>query len=73
MSGNTIGVLFKVTTWGESHGPATGAIIDGCPPGIDLSEADIQAELDRRRPKRTGSRFFPASSIEKPRGPRYRS
>jgi chorismate synthase len=50
MSGNTIGVLFKVTTWGESHGPATGAIIDGCPPGIDLSEADIQTELDRRRP-----------------------
>ncbi len=50
MSGNTIGVLFKVTTWGESHGPATGAIIDGCPPGIDLSEADIQMELDRRRP-----------------------
>ncbi|MDP1989894.1 MAG: chorismate synthase [Syntrophales bacterium] len=50
MSGNTIGVLFKVTTWGESHGPATGAIIDGCPPRIDLSEADIQKELDRRRP-----------------------
>ena len=50
MPGNTIGVLFKVTTWGESHGPATGAIIDGCPPGIDLSEADIQVELDRRRP-----------------------
>jgi chorismate synthase len=50
MSGNTIGVLFKVTTWGESHGPAIGAIIDGCPPRIDLSEADIQEELDRRRP-----------------------
>jgi chorismate synthase len=50
MSGNTIGVLFKVTTWGESHGPATGAIIDGCPPRIDLFEADIQEELDRRRP-----------------------
>ncbi len=50
MSGNTTGVLFKVTTWGESHGPATGAIIDGCPPRIDLSEADIQEELDRRRP-----------------------
>lgn len=50
MPGNTIGVLFKVTTWGESHGPATGAIIDGCPPGIDLSEADIQVELDRRKP-----------------------
>ncbi|MBA4422510.1 MAG: chorismate synthase [Syntrophus sp. (in: bacteria)] len=50
MSGNTTGVLFKVTTWGESHGPATGAIIDGCPPRIDLSEADIQEELDRRKP-----------------------
>ena len=50
MSGNTIGVLFRVTTWGESHGPAVGAVIDGCPPRIDISEADIQAELDRRRP-----------------------
>lgn len=50
MSGNTIGVLFQVTTWGESHGPATGAVIDGCPPGISLSEADIQRDLDRRRP-----------------------
>ncbi|MBU2227177.1 MAG: chorismate synthase [Proteobacteria bacterium] len=50
MSGNTIGVLFKVTTWGESHGPAVGAVIDGCPPRIDISETDIQAELDRRRP-----------------------
>jgi chorismate synthase len=50
MSGNTIGVLFKVTTWGESHGPATGAVIDGCPPRIDLAVEEIQAELDRRRP-----------------------
>ncbi len=50
MSGNTIGVLFKVTTWGESHGPAIGAVIDGCPPRLDLSAADIQTELDRRRP-----------------------
>ena len=50
MSGNTIGVLFRVTTWGESHGPATGAVIDGCPPRIDLSAAEIQGELDRRRP-----------------------
>jgi chorismate synthase len=50
MSGNTIGVLFRVTTWGESHGPATGAVIDGCPPRIDLSAADIQRDLDRRRP-----------------------
>jgi chorismate synthase len=50
MSGNTIGALFRVTTWGESHGPAVGAVIDGCPPRIEISEADIQAELDRRRP-----------------------
>jgi chorismate synthase len=50
MSGNTIGVLFRVTTWGESHGPAVGAVIDGCPPRIEISEADIQADLDRRRP-----------------------
>jgi chorismate synthase len=50
MSGNTIGVLFRVTTWGESHGPAVGAVIDGCPPRIALSEAEIQSELDRRRP-----------------------
>ena len=50
MSGNTIGVLFRVTTWGESHGPATGAVIDGCPPRIEIAAADIQSELDRRRP-----------------------
>ncbi|MHB8772712.1 MAG: chorismate synthase [Syntrophales bacterium] len=50
MSGNTIGTLFRVTTWGESHGPATGAVIDGCPPLIEVAAADIQAELDRRRP-----------------------
>lgn len=50
MAGNTIGVLFRVSTWGESHGPATGAIIDGCPPNIDLDEPDIQRDLDRRRP-----------------------
>ena len=50
MPGNTFGTLFKVTTWGESHGPALGAVIDGCPAGFLLSEKDIQAELDRRRP-----------------------
>ncbi|MDY0309250.1 MAG: chorismate synthase [Castellaniella sp.] len=50
MSGNTLGHLFRVTNFGESHGPAIGAVIDGCPPGMALSEADIQAELDRRRP-----------------------
>ena len=50
MSHNTFGHLFRVTTWGESHGPAIGCVIDGCPPGIALSEEDIQPWLDRRRP-----------------------
>lgn len=50
MSGNTLGKLFTVTTFGESHGPALGAIVDGCPPGLALSEADLQVDLDRRRP-----------------------
>lgn len=50
MSGNTIGESFRVTTFGESHGIAYGCIIDGCPPGLKLSEADIQAEMDRRKP-----------------------
>ena len=50
MSGNTFGLLFAVTNFGESHGPAIGCVIDGCPPGMALSEADIQGDLDRRRP-----------------------
>ena len=50
MSHNTFGHLFRVTTWGESHGPALGCVVDGCPPGIGLTEADIQPWLDRRRP-----------------------
>ncbi|HSH42537.1 MAG TPA: chorismate synthase [Arenicellales bacterium] len=50
MPGNSFGVLFTVTTFGESHGPAMGCIVDGCPPGLALAEADIQQELDRRRP-----------------------
>lgn len=50
MSGNTFGTLFSVTTFGESHGPAIGCVVDGCPPGMVLSEADIQPELDRRKP-----------------------
>ena len=50
MSGNTFGKLFAVTNFGESHGPAIGCVIDGCPPGMALSEADIQHDLDRRRP-----------------------
>jgi len=54
MAGNTYGRVFRVTTWGESHGPAVGAVIDGCPPGISLRPEDIQEELDRRRPGKGG-------------------
>ncbi|MEQ8204187.1 MAG: chorismate synthase, partial [Smithellaceae bacterium] len=50
MAGNTTGVIFRVTTWGESHGPALGATIDGCPAGLVIKETDIQQALDRRRP-----------------------
>jgi chorismate synthase len=50
MSGNTLGVIFRVTTWGESHGPAVGALVDGCPPGLELALEEIQSELNRRRP-----------------------
>src|SRR5246500_3663722 len=55
MSGNSIGKLFTVTTFGESHGPAMGCIVDGCPPGIELSESDLQADDGRRR---TGTSHF---------------
>ena len=55
MSGNTIGKLFTVTTFGESHGPALGCIVDGCPPGLPLTEADLQPDIDRRR---TGTSHF---------------
>jgi chorismate synthase len=55
MSGNSIGRLFTVTTFGESHGPALGCIVDGCPPGLEISEADLQADVDRRR---TGTSQF---------------
>jgi chorismate synthase len=61
MSGNTIGRSFCVTTFGESHGPAIGAIVDGCPPGLDLSEADIQADLE---PRRTGTSQFTSQRQE---------
>ena len=50
MSFNTFGKIFRFTTWGESHGPAIGCVIDGCPPNIPLSEKDIQKDMDRRRP-----------------------
>ena len=55
MSHNTFGHLFRVTTWGESHGPALGCVVDGCPPGLALTQADIQPWLDQRKPG--GSRF----------------
>lgn len=53
MSGNSFGTRFKITSWGESHGPALGVVIDGCPPGIKLSEKDIQKEVDKRKPKKS--------------------
>jgi chorismate synthase len=64
MNGNRFGRLFQVTTYGESHGPAMGCVVSGCPAGLELSEADVQAELDRRRPgqsKITTSRDEPDS------------
>ena len=50
MAGNSIGQLFKVTTFGESHGPAIGGVVDGCPPGMALTAEDLQLDLDRRKP-----------------------
>ena len=53
MAGDTFGKLFSVTTYGESHGPSMGGVVDGCPPGLEISEDDIQVDLDRRRPGRS--------------------
>ena len=53
MASNAFGEIFRVTTWGESHGPAIGCVVDGCPPGLELTEADFERDIDRRR---TGSR-----------------
>lgn len=64
MAGNSIGTVFRVTTWGESHGAALGAVVDGCPPGIPLSVGDIQEQLDIRRP---GDGAFSSSRREKDR------
>ena len=61
MAGSTYGTLFRITTWGESHGPAIGVVIDGCPSGLSLSEEDIQKQLDRRKPGQ--SKFTTASAI----------
>jgi chorismate synthase len=64
MSGNTIGRLFSVTTFGESHGPALGAVVDGCPPGLELTEADFAPDIDRRR---TGTSQFTSQRREEDR------
>ena len=56
MAGNSFGQLFRIHTWGESHGPAIGVVVDGCPAGLELSEEDIQKELDRRRPGQSHER-----------------
>ncbi|MGA9442966.1 MAG: chorismate synthase, partial [Methyloceanibacter sp.] len=50
MSHNSFGHLFRITTWGESHGPAIGCVVDGCPPGVPITQAEIQTYLDKRRP-----------------------
>ena len=50
MSGSTYGTIFRITTWGESHGAGVGVVVDGCPAGLSLTEADIQVFLDRRKP-----------------------
>ncbi|MCA8961657.1 MAG: chorismate synthase, partial [Planctomycetes bacterium] len=54
MSGNSFGEIFRITTFGESHGEAIGVVIDGCPAGVALAAADVQTELDRRRPGQSG-------------------
>ncbi len=65
MAGSTFGTTFRVTTWGESHGTALGATIDGCPPGLDLAEEDIQGDLDRRRPGQGGPAASPRKEPDK--------
>ena len=64
MSGNTFGTIFRITTWGESHGRAVGVVVDGCPAGLALCADDIQKELDRRRPGQSR-----ASTAAQGRGP----
>ena len=53
MAGSTYGTIFRISTWGESHGPSLGVVVDGCPAGLPLSAGDIQAYLDRRKPGRS--------------------
>ena len=58
MAGNTFGSAFRFTTWGESHGPAIGCVVDGTPPRLPLQESDIQVWLDKRRPASSGKESF---------------
>lgn len=62
MSYNTFGHMFRVTTWGESHGPSIGCVVDGCPPLLGLTEEDIQPFLDKRRP---GQSSLPPSVVSR--------
>ena len=64
MAGNSFGQLFRVTTFGESHGLALGAVVDGCPPGLEISEADLQGDLDRRKP---GTSATPRHAVNRTR------
>ena len=64
VAGNSTGEMFRVTTFGSSHGPAVGAVIDGCPAGLELSEDDIQQELNRRRPG-TGALTTPRAESDR--------
>ena len=83
MSFNTFGKLFRFSTWGESHGPAIGCVVDGCPPNISIKEQDIQIELDKRKPgqskfttqrkKMTKFKFYQVCLREKQLGHPYRS
>ena len=68
--GSSFGKLFRITTWGESHGPAIGVVVDGCPPGIELNEEHLQVELDRRRPGQSPSTCGSARTPAAPSGPR---
>ena len=76
---SSFGTLFRITTFGESHGPSVGAVVDGCPPKITLSEADIQPQLDRRRPAQSrltttrneADRVSILSGVEKRQDARY--
>ena len=74
MSGNSIGKLFVVTSYGESHGPAIGCVVDGCPPGLALGVEDLQPDLDRRKPgqsrhttqRREGDEVDPVGGVRGP-------